>query len=668
MTERLYNISKDQNETSNGLLNDIRKRSSLNRMYEKQSLALKKKLVEERKKAYDAASRKQGEGKGGLGFLRDLFLLKFLRGRGRGGGGFGRGGGARPPVGPTGGGLGIAPRITPKNNIVPFSRGRVPTRLGGLSRVGPLAILGTGLDFTGRLGSGQNVLQASLGAGGGLAGALAGGAKGAALGSFAGPIGTLIGGVGGSLIGGLAGGSIADLLSGANRRRGEELERVTLMSRKTEFSKASDDFDVVLDKFEGDTAPMMKSMKSGTEEAPSTGVGLPTPPAKPKFWTAGRIWDTVLFAGELLLFAAAVLSPFEGVAGDIGAGALVTRRLAKIFGKNSIKNFSRKGFSVPRSTIFRRGGSSKRTFSFRDADIAKDMFTGARVTVGSGSTPASKVIRNISKKDITERIFRQRALNESGGLSKFFRDTKNIDGFLDRKFLDSLPGMSRVGKIRRQGANELFQTRLDNLLESIRNPNLNRNRQAGEAILKNIKTGKNPWEILKSPTKVKKFRQLDIFKKIESDPDSTFIRSLVERETGTYIRPFTPPNPIRPIQGSSITSPTGQVSKPLKEIIQNVENLPYGPKPKKEGGRVEAGKPYIVGEIGKELFVPDASGDIIPNEDLPSTNLLVINREPETVIVPQVIDGSSDTPIVSNTVNPYDVVAKYAQMTGLFTV
>ena len=66
--------------------------------------------------------------------------------------------------------------------------------------------------------------------------------------------------------------------------------------------------------------------------------------------------------------------------------------------------------------------------------------------------------------------------------------------------------------------------------------------------------------------------------------------------------------------------------------------------------------------------MPDASGEIVPNEDLPSTNLLVINREPETVIVPQVIDGSSDTPIVSNTVNPYDVVAKYAQMTGLFTV
>ena len=90
---------------------------------------------------------------------------------------------------------------------------------------------------------------------------------------------------------------------------------------------------------------------------------------------------------------------------------------------------------------------------------------------------------------------------------------------------------------------------------------------------------------------------------------------------------------------------------------------------REEGGRVEAGKPYIVGEIGKELFVPDASGKIVPNEDLPSSNLLVINKEPETVVVPQATSGgSSDTPIASNTVNAYDVVAKYAQMTGLFTV
>ena len=160
------------------------------------------------------------------------------------------------------------------------------------------------------------------------------------------------------------------------------------------------------------------------------------------------------------------------------------------------------------------------------------------------------------------------------------------------------------------------------------------------------------------------------------DPKSPFIRSQVERETGTLIKPFTPSPPSKLIQGSSITAPTGQVSKPLRKIIKKVFKekselfQTQTPKPKQEGGRVEAGRPYIVGEVGKELFVPDASGKIVPNEDLPSSNLLVINKEPETVVVPQVTGsgGSSDTPIASKTVNAYDVVAKYAQMTGLFTV
>lgn len=35
-----------------------------------------------------------------------------------------------------------------------------------------------------------------------------------------------------------------------------------------------------------------------------------------------------------------------------------------------------------------------------------------------------------------------------------------------------------------------------------------------------------------------------------------------------------------------------------------------------DGGEVKAGTPYIVGERGKELFVPDQSGTIVPNEEL----------------------------------------------------
>ena len=34
------------------------------------------------------------------------------------------------------------------------------------------------------------------------------------------------------------------------------------------------------------------------------------------------------------------------------------------------------------------------------------------------------------------------------------------------------------------------------------------------------------------------------------------------------------------------------------------------------GGPVSAGQPYIVGEIGPELFVPGRSGTIIPNNQL----------------------------------------------------
>ena len=640
MTEQLYNIAKDQNETSNGLLNDIRKRSSLNRMYEKQSLALKKKLVEERKKAYDVASRKEGEGKGGLGFLRDLFLLRFLRGRGRGGG-FGRGGGARPPVGPTGGGLGITPRITPKNNIVPFNKPRI-----GTPRVGALAILGTGIDFTSRLGGGQNILQAGLGAGGGLAGALAGAKYGAIAGSFAGPVGTLIGGVGGSLIGGLAGGSIADLLSGANRRRGEELERVTLMSRKTEFSKASDDFDVVLDKFEGDTAPMLKSMKS-EEEGESPSVPMMDIPSAPKGPGVGKI------IGEVLKFIA------------IEAGITALLAVAPIPGS--------------RIAAFLRLGNIARRFN----KIVK--FT--RV--------AKKVRRFVPAKSIAGRLIINRSLKASR--SRLIQRNIARNNLLPNRISRAVkrgnfPAKSRVGLIKRQGANELLMTRIDNILANIRRKSvLFPERVKGfsnQGVLSQFTRGPLRSNVIRR----NRFRPdprlsdimddteglsritLDQIKKNVRKTPSGQDPKILEQIVGGLRKE----GKIDPIGGSIINPGTkfnkgktfgsggdGKVNP--AEIFGRFKQLDLF-QPKAEGGRVEAGKPYIVGEIGKELFVPDASGEIIPNEDLPSTNLLVINKEPETVIVPQVITGSSDTPIVSNTVNPYDVVAKYAQMTGLFTV
>ena len=43
------------------------------------------------------------------------------------------------------------------------------------------------------------------------------------------------------------------------------------------------------------------------------------------------------------------------------------------------------------------------------------------------------------------------------------------------------------------------------------------------------------------------------------------------------------------------------------------------PGKKQFGGKVSAGKPYIVGEAGRELFVPNQSGSIVPNNKLGTT-------------------------------------------------
>ena len=66
MSEKLYTESRKSRSLSNGLLQDIQRRSSLNRVYERQSLALKKKLADERKLAYNAigggANKEEGGG------------------------------------------------------------------------------------------------------------------------------------------------------------------------------------------------------------------------------------------------------------------------------------------------------------------------------------------------------------------------------------------------------------------------------------------------------------------------------------------------------------------------------------------------------------------------------------------------------------------------------
>jgi len=93
-------------------------------------------------------------------------------------------------------------------------------------------------------------------------------------------------------------------------------------------------------------------------------------------------------------------------------------------------------------------------------------------------------------------------------------------------------------------------------------------------------------------------------------------------------------------------------------------------RPKETGGQVEAGKPYKVGEIGEELFIPDQDGMIVSNAGLnPVTPMTIVNNNSNQMSPPS---GGAPAPSGggSRTVaaDPFIAATKYAQMQSLLTV
>jgi len=263
---------------------------TLERSLEKKSLDLKRKIVEDRGRILKRiGSRDRDSQRGGL-----LGGALGLLGIGGGGGGLLRRGLRRTPRSPS--------------QLLRMQRGTSSlSRVGRLGRLArPLAAVGTGLDFIGRRAEGQTNVQAGVGAAGGLAGSIAFAKGGALLGTaIAGPLGAAVGGVGGAIIGSLAGGRIADLFTGANRRRRFEEERTIVRTQKTLFSDALDDFDKVLDKFE-DVAPALVLRRGDDDEEEVAGSRRPKSPSpvpffqKPAVKTTGRV---LLASGLLALLA-----------------------------------------------------------------------------------------------------------------------------------------------------------------------------------------------------------------------------------------------------------------------------------------------------------------------------------------------------------------------------
>ena len=308
-------ISNKTRRSSLALRNDLRSSFRVERALEKNSLAIKSKLLEDRDRTLKAlalrSTQKEKDKKGGvggaLGLLGGGALTRRFFGRPRGG------------------------FQVPKVPKVPTRGGAFLSRVGKfgrLGRVGPLAVLGTGIDFVGRKAEGQTNLQAGLGAGSGLAGALAGAKYGAILGTaVGGPVGTLVGGIGGSIIGGLAGGRLADFFSGADRRRKFEEQRVAISTQKTLFSSALDDLDRVLDKLE--STPFFMAKKDDDDGLPERrfpfGSFIPkrfTPKPQTPLETALKQPAVQIIGYGALLLGAIALGGFTGEESIPAAGLL----------------------------------------------------------------------------------------------------------------------------------------------------------------------------------------------------------------------------------------------------------------------------------------------------------------------------------------------------------
>ena len=379
-------LSRKTFKTSSGLKNNMRRSFITARMLERKSLVDRKKLIKLRRETFitllKSSKVKENKNKNLGGILGGALGLRGLRSitRRRGGGGSAI----------------VTPRRTPKfpGGANRFTGGGLLRNVGkskfarGVGRVGPLAVLGTALDFSSRVQSGQNTGQAIVGSGAGLAGALAGGAKGAAIGSVAGPVGTIVGGILGSVVGGGLASGAADFLTGANKRRQFETERFQLIQAKTKFSEAQDQLDRVLDKLsrnrllgagqvaradgEEDLIPSPVPFLNFPKEKSRVRKVLDSDPVK-------TIGYTALGLGLTTLAILSIFNVFDGAAGEV------------VFSSAAVKFFSKVPLLKKMLPFLNRALSKKSTVKvFAKFDRAKGVNVGKRLLTDRSKTNITK--------------------------------------------------------------------------------------------------------------------------------------------------------------------------------------------------------------------------------------------------------------------------------------
>ena len=426
-------------KTSNAVRRNMRVSFITQRTLEKKSLEERKKLIRLRRETFRAllssSKTKDKKNKNLSGILGGALGLKGLRTitRRGGGGGFRGGGGGnnirpfrRPPKFPGG-----ANRFT--RGLRGIRGGRL-AKFGG--RVGPLAVIGTALDFTGRIQGGQNVGQAVVGSGAGLAGALAGGAKGAALGSVVGPVGTIVGGILGSVVGGTLASGAADFLTGANRRRRFEEQRFELIQQKTKFSEAQDQLDVVLDKLSKNRllGAGQVARTDGEEDlipSPIPFLNFPREVSRVrKFLDSGpvkTIGYTALAIGATTLAVLSVFNLFDGVAGEVVFSTAALKFFSKVPLLKKALPFLQKALSRKGTVkLFAKFDKTKGIKIGKSLSRKKSLVTKSRVQPRDTLRSQKKVTFS-DKVDLKQKIFQPKP-NEKQILRKIIKKINKEGG------------------------------------------------------------------------------------------------------------------------------------------------------------------------------------------------------------------------------------------------
>ena len=417
-------------KTTNVVRRSMRVSFISQRVLEKKSLEERKKLIRLRRETFQAllnsSKTKEKKNKNLGAILGGALGLKGLRSITRRGGGGGGGSNIRPfrrpPKFPGGAGR--------------FTRGirGVGTRLGG--RIGPLAVIGTALDFTGRIQGGQNVGQAVVGSGAGLAGALAGGAKGAAIGSVAGPIGTIVGGILGSVVGGTLASGAADFLTGANRRRRFEEQRFELIQQKTKFSEAQDQLDVVLDKLSRNRllGAGQVARADGEEDlvpSPIPFLNFPREVSRVrKFLDSGpvkTIGYTALAIGATTLAVLSVFNLFDGVAGEVVFSTAALKFFSKVPLLKKALPFLQKALSRKGTVkLFAKFDKTKGIKIGKSLSRKKSLVTKSRVQPRD-TLKSQKKVTFSDKIDLKQKIFQPKP-NEKQILRKIIKKINKEGG------------------------------------------------------------------------------------------------------------------------------------------------------------------------------------------------------------------------------------------------